>query len=59
MNSCQPPPMRNCPVCGIAMQASKSQENLTYFDKFECLSCRTVITTESKPRPPTGESKPR
>ena len=53
------PTMRHCPVCGIAMQASKSQENLTYFDKFECLSCHTVITTEAKPRPPGSEDKPR
>ena len=50
MSSRQRPPIRHCPVCGIAMQASKSQENLAHFDKFECLSCRTVIR-ESKPRP--------
>jgi C4-type Zn-finger protein len=59
MSSRQRPPIRHCPICGIAMQASKSQENLAYFDKFECLSCHTVITTESKPRPPTGQHKPR
>ncbi len=51
--------MRNCPICGIAMQASKSQENLMHFDKFECMSCRTVITTtESKPRLSSGEREP-
>jgi len=55
----QRPPIRHCPVCGIAMQASKSQENLAYFDKFECLSCRTVITTESKPPPSASEREPR
>jgi len=59
MSSRQRPPMRHCPICGIAMQASKSQENLTYFDKFECLSCHTVITTEAKPRPPSGKREPR
>ncbi len=35
------------------MQANKSQETLTYFDKFECLSCHTVIT-ETKPPQPSG-----
>ena len=58
MSSRQRPPMRHCPICGIAMQASKSQEHLTHFDKFECLSCHTVIT-ESKPRPRPGKREPR
>jgi hypothetical protein len=50
------PTIRQCPVCGIAMQASKSLENLAEFDTFECLSCHTVIR-ESKPRPPDGGKK--
>jgi hypothetical protein len=54
MSSRQRPPIRHCPVCGIAMQASKSQENLTHFDKFECLSCRTVISV-TQPRPPANK----
>ena len=58
MSSRQRPPIRHCPVCGIAMQTSKSQENLTHFDKFECLSCRTVISV-TKPRPPGNQDKPR
>lgn len=58
MSSRQRPTLRHCPVCGIAMQASKSQENLTHFDKFECLSCRTVIS-ESKPQPQPGKREPR
>ena len=58
MSTHQRPWLRPCPLCGIAMQASMSQENLTHFDKFECLSCRTVIN-ETKSRPPTGERKPR
>lgn len=58
MSSRQRPPIRHCPICGIAMQASKSQEDLTHFDKFECLSCHTVIR-QSKPRSPSGERKPR
>ena len=56
MSSRPRPQIRHCPICGIAMQASKSQESLTYFDKFECLSCRTVIT-ESKPSQPLGGTR--
>ncbi len=40
------------------MQASKSQENLAYFDKFECLSCHTLIN-ETRPLPPENKRKPR
>ena len=47
------PRVRHCPVCGIAMQASKSREDLPYFDIFQCLSCETLIH-ESKPQPPAG-----
>jgi hypothetical protein len=36
-------PIRHCPVCGIAMQASKSRENLAAFDTFRCLNCDTAI----------------
>ena len=53
MSSRQRPPIRHCPVCGIAMQASKSQKDLAYFDTFECLSCHTVIN-KGKPPPPDG-----
>jgi len=53
MSSRQCPPIRHCPVCGIAMVASKSREDLAYFDKFECLSCHTVIN-KGKPPPPDG-----
>jgi C4-type Zn-finger protein len=42
------PAIRHCPVCGIAMLASKSREDLPHFDKFECLTCRSVIS-EAKP----------
>ena len=41
--------IRPCPVCGIAMQATKSRENLSDFDTFSCLSCDTTIV-ESKPQ---------
>jgi hypothetical protein len=52
------PRIRHCPVCGIAMQASKSREDLAHFDTFQCLSCETLIR-ESTPRPPTGNSNDR
>ena len=42
------PSLRHCPVCGIAMQATKSRENLSDFDTFNCLSCDTMIV-EAKP----------
>lgn len=43
MTSRNPFPIRHCPVCGIAMQAFKSRENLSDFDTFACLSCDTTI----------------
>jgi rubredoxin len=45
--------IRHCPVCGIAMQATKSRENLSDFDTFSCLSCDTTII-EAKPQPRDG-----
>jgi len=38
-----PVPPRHCPLCGIAMQAAKSTEHLPKADRFECLSCGTLI----------------
>jgi hypothetical protein len=46
--------IRPCPVCGIAMQASKSRENLGDFDTFSCLSCETTIVV-GKPQPAAGD----
>jgi hypothetical protein len=43
MSQNAPVPLRHCPLCGIAMQARKSAEHLPKFDRFECLSCDTVI----------------
>jgi len=40
------------------MQASKSQENLAYFDKFECLSCHTLIN-ETRRQSPDNKREPR
>jgi hypothetical protein len=46
------PPVRHCPLCGIAMQAKKSREDLPHFDTFDCLACRTTIV-EAPTRPPS------
>jgi len=42
------PPLRHCPICGIAMQARKTRDDAPRFDLFECLSCDTTIR-EGKP----------
>jgi C4-type Zn-finger protein len=48
-------PIRHCPVCGIAMQASKSHESLPTFDTFRCMNCNTAIR-ETTPQPSPGSS---
>jgi len=47
-----PPPIRHCPLCGVAMQASKSQKDGAEFDTFRCLTCDTTIV--GKAQPPAG-----
>ena len=37
------PRIRTCPLCGLAMQASKSHEQAAEFDRFDCLACHTTI----------------
>jgi hypothetical protein len=49
VNPPRPPPIRHCPLCGIAMQASKSSENQVEADTFRCQTCQTTIV--EKPRP--------
>jgi len=53
------PPLRHCPVCGVAMQAAKTHAELDYFDRFECLSCQTVInaTSQRQKRPPRRDGE--
>jgi len=43
-------PIRHCPLCGIAMQASKSDASLGYYDRFECLACNTTIELPQRSR---------
>lgn len=38
-----PKPLRHCPVCGLAMVASKAQEGGREVDVFQCLRCGSVI----------------
>jgi len=45
------PLVRHCPLCGIAMLGSKSDETNAQFDTFSCLNCQTVITLAPPPRP--------
>ena len=48
------PPIRHCPLCGLAMISSKSDEQSAEFDTFSCLNCKTVITLT----PPLESPKP-
>ncbi len=53
------PPLRHCPVCGVAMQATKTRDHLDYFDRFNCLNCHTTIDAaplRPKRTPPAGET---
>lgn len=58
MHSRPRPSIRHCPVCGIAMQAGKSREDLAQFDVFKCLTCDTTISEARTPPKPRDE-KPR
>jgi hypothetical protein len=44
------PPLKSCPVCGLAMQASRSDLARTGYDTFSCLRCDLVMTYQAKPR---------
>jgi len=46
------PPIRHCPLCGIAMVSSKSDEQSAQFDTFSCLNCKTVISLAPPPKSP-------
>jgi hypothetical protein len=51
-----PPRPKHCPICGVAMLASRSHGGRDA-DRFECLSCDLVINYSSgrRPRPPGRE----
>jgi len=46
------PPIQHCPLCGIAMLSSKSDEENAQFDTFSCLNCKTTITLAPPPKSP-------
>jgi hypothetical protein len=48
------PPLKNCPVCGIAMLASRSGDSLSHFDTFNCPSCRAIVSYVSRQSDPSG-----
>jgi hypothetical protein len=43
------PLIRHCPLCGIAMLAGKSRDDLKNFDTFQCLTCHTTIVETAQP----------
>ena len=43
-DDCAPKSIRRCPICGVAMLASKSRPDSLAFDTFDCLRCDTVIS---------------
>jgi len=51
------PAIRHCPLCGIAMLASKSRDTQADFDTFRCLTCHTTIletASAGKSAPPSN-----
>jgi len=48
--------MRHCPVCGIAMLAGKSKDQLPHYDTFKCLTCDTTIVETARPKPDRSSS---
>jgi hypothetical protein len=52
MVSKSPPPIRQCPLCGVSMLGSKSNENSPGFDTYSCLKCETVIICGPPPGKP-------
>jgi hypothetical protein len=51
-----PPRPKHCPICGVAMLASRSHGGREA-DRFECLSCDLVInySATKRPEPPMRE----
>jgi hypothetical protein len=38
------PPLKTCPICKLAMVASKTSPGAAAYDTFTCLDCKTVIS---------------
>ena len=52
MTSQPQPRIQHCPLCGVAMLASKSNEDNQQFDTFACLRCETTVTFAPPPSAP-------
>jgi hypothetical protein len=49
--------VRHCPLCGVAMLASKSTPDSADFDTFDCLSCNTKISAGPVRTTPDAEER--
>ena len=47
----RPPRPKHCPICGIAMLASRTAPTSRDMDRFECLSCDLVINYDGSNNP--------
>jgi len=43
----KPPPIKNCPMCRLAMVADRTDSRLADFNHFRCLGCDLTITFTS------------
>jgi hypothetical protein len=39
------PPLKNCPMCRLAMVGDKTDSRLAEFNVYRCLGCDLTITT--------------
>lgn len=58
------PAIRHCPLCGIAMLASKSRDDRKHYDTFQCLTCHTTIVeaapaADAAARQPVRRTRPK
>jgi hypothetical protein len=49
------PPIKNCPMCGVAMLAGKSEDSHIDYDTFTCANCRMVVSYGRGRREPKRE----
>jgi hypothetical protein len=49
-NPAHRPPLKVCPICRLAMVASKTTPDAASYDTFTCLDCKTVISLSPAPR---------
>jgi len=44
--------IQHCPLCGLAMLGSRSNEDNPHFDTFACLKCGTTMSFAPPPKRP-------